>query len=755
MGHPVIQRLATSVFPMLALFLLLLLSLYMLGDTAQNPETFGRYYGWLLVLNALGVLFISVLIAFNAMQLVRQFRERVAGSRLTVKLVVMLVVVALVPVGIVYSFSINFLRSGIDSWFNIEIEHALDKAIQLSRDSLGLQMRTLQQSTRAVAGELADVSSDEAVIVFSNVDDGDSSVEWTLISSDGEILASRAGAFGDVVSHLPGEDMVAAVRDNGQYISVDNVGASGYYARVIVPVLASDPTVENHFLQGLFPLSEDLSTLAESVENAYQDYRKLVFLREPLKVSYVLTLSLVLMLSALMAVWFAFYSARRLMLPIHHLVEGTRAVATGDYSTRLPNPGRDELGFLVRSFNAMTERISRARDAVQNSQLRAESQRAYLEAVLARISTGVLTVDNKRIVRTANEAAAAILETSVGSLQNSPLDARGAEVELSHQFGSTLTPYFDRGGTEWSAEFELFNASGRKMIVCRGAHIGEHEGIDSGYVLVFDDVTAMVSAQREAAWSEVARRLAHEIKNPLTPIRLSAERMRHKLLARMEQAMDKSEAEMLDRATHTIVQQVESMKSMVNAFADYANAPAADFHLLSVNSLVEEIAELYYGHDTTLELDLDEHLPPVMADRVRLRQLLHNLVKNAIEAQSRQDTASVRLLTRTIVGPRGQYVELIVQDAGPGFPGEILERLFEPYITSKPKGSGLGLAIVKKIVEEHGGTVSAGNRESGARISVRLPVDSLQQEQPRGEPVHSLQQLGGTRNEMPNKGDVA
>ena len=757
MGNRLVQRLTTSVVPMLLLFLLLLLSLYMLGDTAQNLQTFGQFYVGLLVLNGVGVLFISVLIGINTAQLIRQFRRRVAGSRLTVKLVAMLVVIALVPVGIVFSFSINFLRSGIDNWFNVEIEQALDKAIELSRDSLGLQMRTYQHSARAVADQLADTSATEAIIIFSNVDDDGSNVEWTLISPGGDILASRAGGFGDVVSHLPSDDLIAAMREEGQYVSVDNIGRGGFFARVLVPVYASDPTVENPILQGLFPLSEDLSTLAESVEETYQDYRQLVFLRDPLKVSYVLTLSLVLMLSALMAVWFAFFAARRLMLPVHHLVEGTQAVAEGDYSRRLPNPGHDELGFLVRSFNDMTARVSHARDVAESSQAQAESQRAYLEAVLARITTGVLTIDNQHVVHTVNDAAAAILECDVALLENNDLRQVEGPSQLPRQFASTLQPFFAEGPAEWSAEFELFSPSGRKMIVCRCAHIGEQEGIDSGYVLVFDDVTTMVSAQREAAWSEVARRLAHEVKNPLTPIQLSAERMRHKLLERMAVEMNKADADILDRCTHTIVQQVESMKAMVKAFADYATMPTADFQWVSINDLVHETAELYYGLDTALGLDLElaDDLPTLMADPSRLRQLLHNLLKNAIEAQGEERTASVLIGTRLYSSRRGQFIELTVRDAGPGLPPEILDRLFEPYVTSKPKGSGLGLAIVKKIVEEHAGTVSASNSATGgARIRVRLPLGVAQPA--TGEAtVHSLPTKSNKNSEHTRKGDVA
>jgi PAS domain S-box-containing protein len=719
----VIQRLATGFWPMVGLFVLLLLSLYVLGNFAQSYERFGRYYIALLFVNIVGLAFIALLVGVNIWNLTRQFRQREAGARLTARLVAIFIVLALVPVTIVFSFSLRFLTAGIDSWFDVEVERALGDALDLSQDALALQMRTLQRVTAQMGTRLDDTSAPGVVSLLSQIHAGSAATQLTLVSEANRVIASSSDDTGQVVPPRPPPGILAQVRQDQPYVGLEPVAGAGLNVRVVVPVAATGPGEPQRLLQALYPVPGKLSTLANNVQDAVGTYRQLTYLREPLKTSYIGTLALALGLSVLTAIWAAFYAARRLMLPIHHLAEGTRAVAGGNYATRLPPSGRDELGFLVASFNDMTRRLGEARDQARLSRLEVEGQRAYLEAVLERISTGVLTLDARGHPHTANAAAARILGVDPAAAPGQPMQALAGDDDGLDPFLQVIQPHVERGAGDWHEQFELPASKGRKIIVCRGAGLPGGEGRGGGWVVVFDDITTLVQAQREAAWSEVARRMAHEIKNPLTPIQLAAERLRQKFLGRLPG----EEADMLDRSTWTIVEQVEALKAMVRAFADYASTPAADFVPVDINALVREVADLYGGEDAAaIEIELDPALPPVDADRARLRQVLHNLVKNALEAQQDAGRRRVAIVTRWLGAdaPAGTPpVELVVSDSGTGIPEDMLERLFEPYRSGKSRGSGLGLPIVRKIVEEHGGMVEADNAPSGgAAIRVRLPA---------------------------------
>ncbi|MDX1609909.1 MAG: ATP-binding protein [Halofilum sp. (in: g-proteobacteria)] len=716
-----IQRLATGIWPMLALFLLLLLSLYVLANFAQAPERLRHLFAPLLLVNILGVAFILLLVVVNLWNLVQQFRRRVAGTRLTARLIAMFVVLSLVPVTIVFAFSIRFLTSSIDSWFDTRVEQALEDSLRLSKDSLSLYMRTVQHQTEGMAAELGTAAESDTVALLSRLSLESTATDLTLFGEGGQVVATSSDDTSQIVPTRIGSGILLQLRQGQSYVGLDPVGQSGLHVRVVVPLAGGTPTGGRRVLQALYPVPADLNRLAASVEQAVGQYRSLTFMRGSLKASYIGTLTLLLFLSVLTAIWAAFYAARRIMLPIHSLAEGTRAVAQGNYATRLPPSGRDELGFLVESFNEMTRRLAHARDQARSSRLQVESQRAYLEAVLERISTGVVTLDGRGVLHTANEAAARILGLALSPRTGQPLAMIAAEHPRLDPFLQAVMPHVEHGAGEWQEEFELPGAgSRRKIIVCRGARLPDREDLAGGWVVVFDDITTLAQAQREAAWSEVARRLAHEIKNPLTPIQLSAERMRHKLLDHLPA----DDAAVLDRGTWTIVQQVEALKAMVRAFADYAAVPVADFALLDVNELAQEVVDLYAGHrGVPVALVPAAELPPVLADRARLRQLLHNLIKNAIEAQAGRAEPRVTVRTARVTHDGLDQVELAVTDAGPGIPDEMIDRLFEPYMSGKPRGSGLGLAIVKRIVEEHGGMVEAGNEAGGgASVRVRLPA---------------------------------
>ncbi len=723
------NRTLTSPVFMGLLFLVLIASLYVLGTMALRLDQFGRYYYWLLLGNIVALLFIAVLISINGWRLVKEFRARVAGSRLTVKLVILSVLLALMPVTLVYGFSIRFLRANINSYFDLEIEQALDDAIELSRESLGLQMRTLQRDTLGVAQQLVGVSESVAVIALNNLTVETEASEMTLIGPDNRIVAST-GLLDNIAvqPNRPDDDLVARAQQGLSYVGVDPIGDGELYIRVVTPVFSEDATLDNSVLQALYPIAERSSDLAESVQSSYQQYRQLVFLRKPLMISTMLSLSLALLLSVMMAVWFAFYAARRMMMPVHDLVQGTRAVAEGDYGTRIYKRSKnDELGFLVQSFNYMTLQLEQSRDAAQKSQREVESQRAYLQAVLGQISSGVVTLDAENLVRTYNQSALNILGPEISQLEGRALQQDLHDNSIAAQFADQIAEHISSSSSnDWAAEIEVLNQTGRHFLFCRGAKLHDVAGEPAGMVIVIDDMTTIISAQRDAAWSEVARRLAHEIKNPLTPIQLSAERLRHKFA----QKLDGDDVDVLSRLTQTIENQVDVMKSMVNAFADYASAPKLTLIDTNINQLLQDVTELYRANDddANFTLVLDTNLPSIPVDLPRMRQLIHNLIKNALEARQSEDAAQIRITTRVAQAKTQKMLEIITTDDGPGFPVETLSRVFEPYVTSKPRGTGLGLAIVKKIVEEHDGTIKAENRSTGgAMVTVQLPFpNSLQ-----------------------------
>lgn len=722
-GTATASRTLTSALLMGLLFIVLVISLYVLGTMALRLDRFGRYYHWLLAGNGIALAFIGVLLALNGWRLVGEFRRQVAGARLTVKLVIISVILALVPVTLVYGFSVRFLRANINSYFDLEIDQTLDDALELAREALDLQMRTLQRDTLQVADALAGVDESSAVITLNALTSEVEASEMTLIGPDNRIVAST-GLLGDITVQpdRPADDLIARARQGIPYVGVDPGDDGELYVRVVAPVFSDEAALGNSVLQALYPVSRRSSDLAMSVQSSYQQYRQLVFLRQPLVLSSMLTLSLALVLSVMMAIWFAFYAARRMMLPVHDLVEGTRAVAGGNYATRIERRGKqDELGFLVGSFNHMTHQLEQARDNEERSRHQVERQRAWLAAVLGQISSGVITLDAEARVRSANAAAVDIFGESLARLEGDTFDNGASGAGALAQFVDVIRPRLDTSSRgDWSTELDILDENGRRFLFCRGAELLDTRGLSSGHVIVIDDMTTIIGAQREAAWSEVARRLAHEIKNPLTPIQLSAERLRHKFSRKLEG----EDVDLLTRLTRTIENQVDALKSMVNAFADYASTPQLDLVETDVNALVSEIAELYRGadRDDRIELALEPGLTALPLDVPRMRQLVHNLLKNALEAQPDADTRVVRVATRDTRRAGRAMLELTITDDGPGFPPELLNRLFEPYVTSKPRGTGLGLAIVRKIVEEHEGRVKAENRpERGAKVTVSLP----------------------------------
>lgn len=728
--------------------LLGVVALVLLGRYAPSLAEFGRRHVLLLFINAAAAFVLLGLICFSLFRLIRDYRRRAPGARLRARLVAMFVGLTLAPLLVVYVFALQFLNGGIDSWFDKDLEHELSSALRFSRESLDVQASSRLHQTGALARAIGDLDG-AALSRALNVLRADAGAdEMTVFRSDLSVEASSVRTE-SLQPGLP-EDVVAALHHGRPFVALEPLGGARYQIRSAV-ILPAEPATgagaRPRYLQAVFPISNREGRLVDAVEDTYTRYAELRFLRAPLKDNLTLTLSLVLLLSLLAAAAGAFYLARRLAAPIESLAAGTRAVAKGDFDTRLKPGSADEVGFLIDSFNGMIERLKRAREDSRISQQQLEKERASLAAILGHLSTGVIVSDPNGRIRIANVAAGDILGVNLASRVGEALDEVATAGPLAAQFIMECRPHLLGEQREWRGQIALNTDSTRRILNCASSALPSEltagpdddpsVGVESvpapGGIMVFDDVTDLLVAQRDAAWGEVARRLAHEIKNPLTPIQLAAERIRRRYLPQMSG----EDGQVLDRSTHTIVQQVEAMRDMVNAFGEYARAPQINIARVDLGQLVREVAWLYRAQEgqPKMSLAVEEGLE-VEADAVRVRQLLHNLIRNAQEAlEGRADGLIDIAACRVRVPDKAMQrdcAEITVTDNGPGFSAEVLARLFEPYVTSKKKGTGLGLAIVKKLVEEHGGSVAAENLPGrGARLVVRLPVTAADRDGPR------------------------
>jgi PAS domain S-box-containing protein len=716
-----LRQLSESFVPVAIMAVFMVMSMALLSAATENSSQFGRMHLVLVVINVLGLIVLVGLIGINLSKLLSQYKRNVTGSRLTARLVVIFVILSVAPVSLVYYFSLGFLQRGIDSWFDVRMEQAMEDSLKLSRSALDLQKRELLKKTRVLSEKLFDVSNDLALMNLNDLRTESGANELTLLTQSGEIIASSSEDTTAIIPHRPDDSTLLQVRENQSFADVSPVGELGLHVRVSVIVDSINTQMEPRVLYALYPIPERMGDLADNVELAYAQFKKLTFLREPLKNSFILTLSLVLLVSILTAVWAAFFSAQRLVSPIRILTMGTKAVAAGNYDKKFPPSTNDELGSLVKSFADMTQRLASARDQAARSQQQVERERSYLRAVLGRLSSGVLTLDHERKLRVANSAANQILEVDLEKSLGKNLSSVAQSADNLHDFVEVLNNNLAGKQKEWREEVIVRKKGGNKTLMCQGAVLPGLKGMKRGYVVVFDDVTTLVKAQRDAAWGEVARRLAHEIKNPLTPIQLSAERLRRKYLGKMPA----EDAELLERSTHTIIEQVRSMEEMVKAFSEYARVPQIEFQPLHFDVLVSEVLDLYQAEDIGANIitDFQADIPVLEADPGRMRQLLHNLIKNAIESTQGVPGAKIVISLSTVGKAESPELELRVSDNGKGIPEPMLSTLYEPQTTTKSKGGGLGLAVVKRIVEEHAGsTFAENNADRGASVVVRLPL---------------------------------
>jgi nitrogen fixation/metabolism regulation signal transduction histidine kinase len=740
--------------------------LFLLASASGNTQAFERNYPLLLAINGAIAATLLVLVVTLVARLVRRWRARRFGARLMARFALAFALMGVAPGMLIYVVSVQFLQRSIESWFDVRVDRALESGLSLGRAALEAQLADVTGKARVMALELADVSEPQQLAQLERMRERVGLHEALLVTASGRLIGATGARSGsgieDLVPELPALADLRQARSQRTFAKVegDPLAAdprAGLRARVIVPIpapttapneiegfaatrpggtnLLAAPRAESRLLQVVQRVPPTVAANAEALQNGYREYQELSLSRSGLQKIYTATLTLTLLLAVFAAVATGVLLAASLTAPLLQVAEGTKAVAEGDYRPVREFRGNDELNLLTQSFNAMTRQLGEARDAVEARSRELENARAYLERVLTNLSAGVIVLDKDYHVVTANYGASRILGVSLAPQVGRTL----AELvpAMAQQVASCFADQMLAATPKdsWQQQMEIRRvgaAPGTEplALLARGSRLPLDDG--PGYVVVFDDITQVISAQRAVAWGEVARRLAHEIKNPLTPIQLAAERLQMKLAAKLPP----DQAEVLVRGATTIVNQVAAMKRMVDDFRDYARVPPARLVPLDLNALIEEVAALYGVEQRnrtqaagvpSIELALGRELPLIEGDATQLRQVIHNLLANATDAlavRAAAAAAGAQIVVRTEAVTTDEpgapaeraarAVRLAVEDNGPGFAANILRRAFEPYVTTKPSGTGLGLAMVRKIVEEHGARIELINRSVAA-----------------------------------------
>lgn len=734
--------------------------LFLLASASDNSGLFDRYYGWLLGLNASVAVALVLLVGVSLFRLYSRYKSGKFGSRLMTRLVVLFAAIGVLPGLVIFLVSVQFVSHSIDSWFNVRVEEALDAGLDLGRSALDESLAELEAQARGTVRQLAEdpfYAAPATLARFVRRHPGTQSA--IIVDADGGLIVSAMGERRiNLSADLPTATMLNKAKEDPSYsayegggeLREDRAGApqqapfdanSVLRLRVLMaipdPVQPSGAHLAPRYLQIIQAVPQKLASNGEILRTAFSEYKERFVARVGLRKMYIETLTLTLLLAVFGAIAAAFLIANDLAQPLLLLAEGTRAVAEGDLSPRPIVASSDELGTLTQSFNTMTRQLSEARSAVERNRIALQNAKAHLESVLANMSAGVMVLDSEFRLVTCNDSVERILQHAGVTLIGQPL----AEVDGMQEFAAAIISAFSAQSAQtaagrnvarlhWQRQIEIPRPPGSAeenelILLTRGSRLPLETG--SGYIVVFDDITDVISAQRSIAWGEVARRLAHEIKNPLTPIQLSAERLQMKL----ESKLTGPDVELLNKASTTIVNQVAAMKRMVDDFRDYARTPPAVLQPLDLNTLVEDILHLYVsgeGNDI-IHANLAPALPMILGDETQLRQVIHNLLQNAqdalqehppADAEPRIDVITEGIIYQSADGGTRIAVRLSISDNGPGFMPKILANAFEPYVTSKAKGTGLGLAMVKKIIEEHGGRIDIQNRDDSSGASVLI-----------------------------------
>ncbi len=700
--------------------------LVVLAAGGATSAAFERYFPVLLIVNSFATIALLAVIGAIVYRLIKQYRNKVFGARMTANLSVVLSLAAVIPCLLIYIVSSQFIGRSIDSWFDIRVEQALDSGVALSGEVIMREQHQLLQTARRIASILNATTKGERALTLDRMRETSDAASAIVFSSSGEILLSSFSPTVAAVIDRPTSSQLQKARaEYGIFLLEGEQPESEGSLRIrsIVPMDAYAALQPTTYLQLTQIVPQEMARHTIDLVEGYRNYQELVLSRSALRNIYTITLTLTMLLAVLGAVAVAFVFAGATTAPVLQLARGTRKVAEGDLRPIKEFAGDSEINALTKSFNTMIHQVAEARENVERRRVEAEQARSQLELILANLSSGVIVTDDNLRAVMVNAAAENILHSE-------KIESGTALQDISPSFAGALAQKIALTDDDAPMAFEL-PLTGAEMhtdltLFVRASRIHLENG--PGFVVIFDDITRILDAQRAVAWGEVARRLAHEIKNPLTPIRLAAERLEMKLSGRLD---EKNEA-LLHRTTSTIVTQVDAMKQMVNDFRDYAKLPEAVLQPLDLHDFLKELVEFYRSAGTEVQLHCETELPLIDGDANQLRQVFHNLISNSVEAIGSNNpqpfiglTAGLQMQKSTVTG-----VRVTLTDNGGGFSSSVLAKAFEPYVTTKPTGTGLGLPMVKKIIDEHHGRITIDNRTEingeviGAKITLVFPLSS-------------------------------
>ena len=668
----------------------------------------------LLGLNILFIFSLIVLIGFQIFRLLQNVKKEITGSRLTLRLVMSFALMGVVPVLIVYLVSVNFLTKSIESWFDVKVESALEGGLTLGQKTIDILMKDIELKGKSIAYSIGNVDPEQRYSLLTDLREK-FRIQDAVIFDQNSIIIEVSSEKSDLIPPIPNiKDLEKGGR--GFFGRIEEKDGEQIFLKTFTPILTKNVNSKTLILQLTQPIPPSIANLALSVESVYSEYQQLTYSRNSLKIIYILTLTLVLLLALLSSVSASFVISRRFSSPLAMLADATRQISKGNYKKIISKQGKDEIGVLISSFNSMTSQLEDATNNSEKDRERLEVARTFLETILAHLTTGVIVLDQAKIIRLNNIAASKILKIKSSDMSNMPMSEIVDKYLLFKPMYEFVESYIDsdkKNKKEESQEFKLNKENEQEStIMLQITPIKNNK--DKSYVLVIDDISEVTQAQRHRAWGEIARRLAHEIKNPLTPIQLSAERIQHKF----KNKLNKEDSEILERSTNTIVNQVNSLKIMVNEFAEYARPTKIQKDAVQIDKLIDEVVALY-EIEKIITIKKDRKIPTIYADQNKLRQVIINLLENSQDALKEIKNKKIMISIRNKIGG----IELTVEDNGVGIPDIIIGRIFEPYVTSKKTGTGLGLAIVHKIVEEHEGKITIDRiKNSGTRVTINLKI---------------------------------